>query len=143
MAKGYGSLPRGRRREDEVPPVPAVDAPAEAEVQAILRTLVERAGGRFGAASPVPLPRDVGPVVDYFDAWVRANAVPREGELYFTGRPGLWWALDSLYPLQDPNRWDRLRAAVLLELEGRGWYKTRPPRGPGLAYRIDSSALPE
>jgi hypothetical protein len=29
--------------------------------------------------------------------------------------------LDELYPLQDPNRWDRLRVASTRELESRGW----------------------
>ncbi|HEX3866861.1 MAG TPA: hypothetical protein VHV78_08920, partial [Gemmatimonadaceae bacterium] len=49
--------------------------------------------------------------------------------LYFSGRPGLWHALDELYPLQDPNRWDRLREAVIAELEQRNWVRRSPPRG--------------
>lgn len=135
MAKGYGSLPRGRRRDEEVPPVPQVEAPAEVEVQGVLRSLVERAGGRFGRQAPVPVPDDLTVLVDYVEAWVRSLSVPREGELHFSGRPGLWLALDHLYPLQDPNRWDRLRADLLRSLADRGWHKTRPPRGPGLVHR--------
>lgn len=135
MTKEAGSLPRGRRRDDEVPPVPDVSGPAEREVQTLLRRLVDRAGGRFGRGPAIPTPRDVAPLVDYFEAWVRENSVPRRGERYFSGQPGLWFALDSLYPLQDPNRWDRLRAQILLELEARGWVKDRPPRGPGLVFR--------
>ena len=53
----------------------------------------------------------------------------RDGHRFFAGRPGLWTALDELHPLQDPNRLDRLRAAVIAELTTRGWRRVSEPRG--------------
>lgn len=125
-----GSLPRGRRRREEVPPVPVADdlPPLEAEAQRCLRDLVERAGGRFDSQRRIPVAH-VDTLARLFDAWARRHAESRESGLYFDGRPGLWHALDELYPLQDPNRWDPLRQAVIAELETRGWRRRKPPRG--------------
>ena len=69
-----------------------------------------------------------GIVADFNAGSYRACVEPLEA-LYFDGRPGLWHALDDLYPLQDPNRWDPLRQAVIGELETRGWRRRTPPRG--------------
>jgi hypothetical protein len=115
-----------------VPPIPAPEDlnATQRRAQEHLRTLVERAGGRYGTAESIPVDH-IEPFADLFDAWGRRYAASREGVSHFTGRPGFWRALDELYPLQDPNRWDRLRQAVIEELEHRGWVRTAPPRGPG------------
>ncbi len=132
MAKSGGSLPRGRRLREETPPVPARESLSadDAEAQRVLKDLVEKAGGRFGG-SAVPVGH-LGVLAELFERWARANsdATP-EGGVYFSGQPGLWKALDQLYPLQDPNRWDRLRGAVIADLEKHGWRRRRPPRGAG------------
>lgn len=132
MSKAGGSLPRGRRLRHEVPAVPAAGDLTEIErsSQELLRRLVERAGGRFDTTEPIPVD-GVDVLADLFDAWARQHADLSGGSVYFNGRPGLWHALDDLYPLQDPNRWDRLRKDVILELEHRGWVRTAPPRGSG------------
>src|SRR5512144_1973831 len=118
MTKQAGSLTRGQRPRDEVPEVPVESALSSRgrAAQAALATLVEAAGGRYGTGSPIAV-ADVGLLADLFDEWARGHAERRDGQLYFNGHPGLWHALDGLYPLQDPNRWDRLRAAVIVELE--------------------------
>src|SRR5688572_8666433 len=123
-----GSLPRGRRLRHEVPAVPAGDdlLPLEADAQRALRDLVERAGGRFDSSRRIPVGH-LETLARLVDAWGRRNAVPTAGRLYFDGHPGLWHALDELYPLQDPNRWDPLRRAVIVELEERGWTRRLPP----------------
>ena len=64
------------------------------------------------------------------EVWFLADEGDRtEYGVYFNGQPGLWHALDALYPLQDPNRWDRLRQAVIADLETQNWTRTAPPRG--------------
>jgi len=40
-----------------------------------------------------------------------------------------WHAFQELVPIADPNRWDRLRAAVYRELESDGWERINKPRG--------------
>jgi hypothetical protein len=131
MAKQGGSLPRGRRLPDELPDVPpSADLTSpERSAQALLRSLVESAGGRQGSTS-IPLGY-ISELADLLDSWARGYASSRPDGLYFNGRPGLWHALDRLYPLEDPNRWDALRKEVILELEHRGWRRARPPRGSG------------
>lgn len=132
MSKAAGSLSRGRRLRDEVPDVPdATDlTPIEQAAQAKLRTLVERSGGRFDSTEPIAVDH-VDVLAELFDAWARRHADSSGPVLHFNGRPGLWHALDELYPLQDPNRWDRLRKEVIAELVHRGWVRTAPPRGAG------------
>lgn len=132
MSKAAGSLPRGRRLRREVPAVPEPQDlnAVERVAQQHLRTLVERAGGRFETAEPIPVDH-IESLVELFDAWAHRHAQSNTGVAHFNGRPGLWHALDELYPLQDPNRWDRLRQAVIAELEHRGWVRTAPPRGSG------------
>lgn len=130
MAKQGGSLPRGRRTRQEVPDVPdARDlGDLDAAAQRVLRDLVERAGGRFDSKTAIPIGHlDV--LARLFDTWGRRFAEPAGDGLYFGGQPGLWHALDELYPLQDPNRWDGLRRAVIIELEKGAWRRRRPPRG--------------
>jgi len=132
MTKQGGSLSRGRRRRDEVPDIPdSADLNGiERTAQAALRTLVEKAGGRFDSPSATRIPAGhVSVLADLLDRWGRDNAEQRAEGLYFSGRPGLWHSLDRLYPLQDPNRWDALRMAVIIELEDRGWRRVTPPRG--------------
>jgi len=60
---------------------------------------------------------------------VHSRPHPASGRLYFPGVPGAWHAFDDLYPLQDPNRWNGLRRAVLLELESRGFERIGGPNG--------------
>ena len=66
---------------------------------------------------------------DLFNQWARQHGEVMEYGLLFNGRPGLWHALDVLYPLQDPNRWDRLRNAVIAALLEQNWVRRSPPRG--------------
>lgn len=130
--KAGGSLDRGRRLRHEVPSVPPRSGLSNlgAEVQDELRLLVERSGGRFDSPTVTSVPLgDVQLIARYLDGWARAGSEFQSGRVRFAGRPGLWHALDDLYPLQDPNRWDRLRAAVLADLESHGWVRESPPRG--------------
>jgi hypothetical protein len=102
----------------------------ELHAQEALRRLVEGAGGRFDGPRAVPIPVDsVEVLADLLDDWGRRHAVGSPRGVYFSGRPRFWHAFDRLYPLQDPNRWDRLREATIVELEGRGWRRRTPPRG--------------
>lgn len=130
MSKQGGSLPRGRRLRHEVPEVPSSKdlTSVERKAQAALRTLVDEAGGRFDSTKAVPV-GSVAELADLLDGWGRRHARLKDGALYFGGQPGLWHALDELIPLQDPNRWDGLRKAVIAELEARGWRRASPPRG--------------
>ena len=130
MSKEGGSLSRCRRLRHEVPEVPPPDDlnTVERAAQVVLRSLVETAGGRFESTTAIPL-GSLAEIADLLDAWGRSNATERSDGRYFGGRPGLWHALDRLCPLQDPNRWDRLRKEVILELEHRGWHPDSPPRG--------------
>jgi len=131
MSKGAGgSLPRGRRVRHELPAIPAATdlPPLEAKAQRVLRDLVERAGGRYDSRTSIPIGH-LDTLVLLLDAWGRRHAVSRPTRLYFSGQPGLWHALDELYPLQGPNRWDRLRQAVISELEKGAWRRRTPPRG--------------
>jgi hypothetical protein len=132
-----GPLPRGRRPRDEVPAIPDVDdlTQLEARAQRALRALVESAGGRFESKVAIPIGY-VEDLVALLDAWGHAYARQTNAGLYFTGQPGLWQALDRLYPLQDPNRWDKLRAVLIAELEARGWRRKAPPRG--MSFYIDA-----
>lgn len=132
MARAAGSLARGRRSLDEVPPVPSAAElnPRQVAAQAVLIELVQDSGGRIDAATPIAL-GGVDVLADLLDSWGRSHARVRQGQLYYNGRPGLWHAFDALYPLQDPNRWDRLRQAAIIELEARGWRRAVPPRGAG------------
>lgn len=130
MAKQGGSLPRGRRLKEEVPAVPDARDLGErdAHAQRALRELVERPGGRFDSTTAIPIGH-IETLARLFDEWGRRYAEPAGSGLYFGGQPGLWHALDELYPLQDPNRWDALRRAVIIELEKGSWHRRRPPRG--------------
>ena len=128
--KSAGSLVRGRRPRDEVPDVPPTDDLDQLgrDAQRVLAEMVDGAGGRFDSNRQIPVAH-LGVLTDLLDRTGRRNAAERDGRLVFSGRPGLWHALDELYPLQDPNRWDTLRAAIVSELEGRGWERISPPRG--------------
>jgi hypothetical protein len=141
MVGTAGSLPRGRRRRDEVPEVPDPGGLTDVErrAQSVLKEMVDRDGGRFDSGPRVSVDRlDV--FADLFDEWGR-NHGDHDGEgILFSGRPGLWHALDDLYPLQDPNRWDQLRQAVTADLEDRHWTRVSPPRGS--AFRIRDSVEP-
>lgn len=90
--------------------------------QAALDQLVDQAGGRWGIGGHSIDVDHVELLADLLEAWGRRNSRrDADGHDYFPGRPGFWHALDELYPLQDPNRWDRLRVALTRELESRGW----------------------
>src|SRR5688572_13480892 len=122
MAKAGGSLGRGRRMAHETPAIPDAASlePEARAAQGVLARLVAEAGGQMGMGGSIPVD-SVSALADHLDGWARRLATAREGRTYFAGRPGLWHALDELYPLQDPNRWDALRLAITRELEGRGW----------------------
>lgn len=138
MAKKGGSLTLGRRTRDEVPAMPSESdlSRSDARAQRSLMALVDEAGGRFDSTTAIPVGH-VDVLADLLDAWGRRHATPQDGHLYFGGQPGLWHALDQPCPLQDPNRWDRLRRRSFVELEGtRKWRRRRPPRG--IAFDIAS-----
>jgi len=127
-----GSLPRGRRLPEELPDVPlSFDLThVERVAQRSLEALVAGAGGRHDGAATKMIPLgDIDVLADLLDEWGRRFASDRPDGVYFSGQPGLWHAFDQIYPLQDPNRWDRLRLEVVLELESRGWRRLNPPRG--------------
>lgn len=95
--------------------------------QAAFQSLVEAAGGRH-AGSAIPVDH-VEVLADLLPAWRQSNAEFRDGQFHFDGKPGLWHAFDELYSLEDPDRWDRLRKEVIVELEARSWQRIAPPRG--------------
>lgn len=130
MAKAGGSLGNGRRLAHETPAIPDGESlgPEARATQRVLARLDAAAGGRMGRGGSIPVD-SVPALADYLDGWARRLATARNGRTYFAGRPGLWHALDELYPLQDPNRWDALRLAITRELEDRGWERVAPPRG--------------
>jgi hypothetical protein len=124
-------LGRGRRTREETPPVPDRDQLADVDrrAQRAIAALVEQAGGRWGIkTTPIPI-GDVDVLTDLFEAWGRRHARHEHGRDYFAGQPGFWHALDELYPLQDPNRWDKLRLAVTNNLIGRGWERRGAANG--------------
>jgi len=132
MVKQGGSLPRGRRLRHEVATIPDANdlSDLDARAQRALGAMVEKAGGRFDSKTAIAADH-VELLTELLDTWGRRYATHTETGLYFGGQPGLWHAFDQLYPLQDPNRWDRLRAAVVIELEKGSWRRRRPPRGIG------------
>ena len=124
MAKGGGSLGDGRRTEDEVPSVPDPESlgPDERNAQQLLRSVVDGNGGRFGFPPDVPgrIPADgidIGALTDFADSWIRSHSADDgSGGLRHSGQPGLWHCFDDLYPLQHPDRWNKIRSAVADEL---------------------------
>lgn len=108
----------------EMPPVPAPEELTEVgrAAQPALRELVEAAGGRFGFRGPGNMIGEghIDVFVPVMREWVEHYGTRRDGGIEFS-RPGLWHALERLVPLQDPNRIDRLRKAVLVELQDQGW----------------------
>jgi len=123
-------LPEGNPQLHDLNPIPAADSltTLERDAQAALAELVERAGGRVSGTRSIPIGH-ISVLATLLDDYGRRNAeVTREG-LIFRGRPGLWHALDSLYPLLRTSRWIPLRGAAIIELERRGWRRLSPPRG--------------
>lgn len=130
MAKAGGSLPGGRRTRDEVPPVP--DASALWNSNSELRP-------RCAGSSKTPAGGSIPPALFRHNISSCSEPCSMHGPsatgsdlgtgCSSPGRPGLWHALDDLYPLQDPNRWDHLRLATIRHLENRGWQRRTPPRG--------------
>lgn len=99
---------------------------AQAAAQRCLKDLVgkSRAGSvRVG---------HVETLAELFDEWAYDHAEQKGGALLFAGKggTGLWHVLQGLCPLDDPQRWNNLRAAVVAHLESSGrWRRVRPPRG--------------
>lgn len=121
-----GSL-SGKKKARTLAELPPVPQPAElTEVgraaQPALRELVEAAGGRLGFRGPGNMIGEghIDVFIPVMREWVEHYGSRRDGGIEFS-RPGLWHALERLYPLQDPNRIDRLRKAVLVELQRQGW----------------------
>ena len=138
MAKQGGSLPRGRRLREEVPPVPDPSglSPLQRRAQLAIREMVERVGGRFDDQRAIPVER-LDLLGELFEEWATTHGDRSVDGVRFSGRPGLWHALDTLYPLQDPNRWDALRHAILRTLESKNWRRQSPPRGSGFDITFD------
>lgn len=126
MAKGGGSLGRGRKTREETPPIPERSRLSlqDRAAQAALQRLVDEAGGRWGLSGSRSVRVDsIDLMTDLLATWMRrhSHTHPATGRTYYPGTPGLWRAFDELYPLQDPNRWNGLRRAATLELERRGF----------------------
>ena len=60
MAKGGGSLGRGRKTREETSPIPPKDQLSELDghAQVVLEALVEAAGGRWGLSGTQSIPGD-------------------------------------------------------------------------------------
>lgn len=134
MAKGGGSLGRGRKTREETAPIPNPGQLSEPDrrAQSALAQLVEAAGGRWGLNHTKSIPvGEVDLLTDLVARWMSLHGRPHpsNGRPYFPGEPGTWRAFDELYPLQDPNRWNGLRRAVTNELVSRGYERIGGPNG--------------
>ncbi len=134
MAKGGGSLGRGRKTREETGPIPDRNllTGLDQQAQAVLEQLVESAGGRWGLSGTQSIPIGaIDVLTEVVVTWIAKHSRPhpQNGRLYFPGEPGLWRAFDLLYPLQDPNRWNALRQATTTELEARGYERQGGPNG--------------
>lgn len=119
-----------------------LDGPTVASARRALDELVVRAGGPNGS-TPIPVGH-LSALADLFDAWARhhGNTEPG-GVIRFGPEPGLWHALQGVQPLTDPNRWNKLRHAVVQHLETtRGWSRVTPPRGSVFLIAADSGERP-
>lgn len=136
MAKSGGSLGRGRRLAHEVPaprdPADLSDVAYRAQLE--LRALVEEVGGPAGTRQVPVAHLDL--LGELFDEWAQRHGDRTSDGWMFSGHPGLWHALDELWPLQDPNRWDALRKAVIERLEASHWTRLSPPRGSAFHVRL-------
>lgn len=128
-----GSLPgkKGSRTDAELTEVPdpesltAVSRIAQSELLA----LVASVGGRHGLEPTPAIPiGSLDTLIPLLEEWVDHYGDHLPDGVAFS-RPGLWHALDRLVPLQNPNRWDRLRKALTHELESKGWVRSGGPRG--------------
>ena len=115
-----GSLP-----EDSVQDL---DADLRRRVRVALQDLVVRSGGNDGTK---PITVDHLEVVKVlFNAWARLHGTTEPaGVLRFGPKPGLWHALQGVFPLTETKRWDALRKAALADLETEGWERLSPSRG--------------
>ena len=90
-----------------------------------LVSLVAQSGGVSGKAQiqqdQIPLLKEL-----FTERFVERSQWHDDGAIV---RVDGWHAFDELVPLEDPNRWDRLRAEVYKSLEADGWVRTQPPRG--------------
>jgi hypothetical protein len=123
-----GTLPgkKGARTIAELPPIPEPASLSAVGVvgQRAFQELVTAAGGRLGFrgdGNSIPV-GNLDAFVPVMEEWAAHYGSRRIGGLEMR-RPGLWHAIDRLCPLQDPNRVDALRAAVLGRLEERGWVR--------------------
>lgn len=97
------------------------------QAQGVLKELVDRAGGP-SASGQISVDH-LAPLRNLFNEWAHTHGESTDVGVFFAGRPGLWHALDELCPLDDPNRWDTLRKAVIASLEDDNWVRRSPPRG--------------
>lgn len=130
---GIGSLRRGKRLAEELPPVPPRESLSKvgAEAQSALLQRVGEAGGREGLGGIPVDPANPSIFVPLLEEWAECYGQTTSYGLRFNARGcGTWYCLDRLVPLQDPHRWEALRNAVLAELESNhGWRRINPPRG--------------
>jgi len=79
-------------------------------------------------------------LAEVFDEWAHNHAEQHGAALYFTGKggTGLWHVLQGLCPIDEPRRWNNLRAAVVAHLESAGrWRRVSPPRGSTFELLVD------
>lgn len=99
---------------------------AQATAQRCLRDLVTKS-----AAGSIRVGH-IEALAALFDEWAHNHSEHQGQALCFTGKAGtgLWHVLQGLCPLDDPTRWNGLRAAVVAHLQMSGrWRRVRPPRG--------------
>lgn len=128
------SVPEGSVRK--------LDGSTVASARRALDELVARAGGPNGS-TPVPVGQ-LAALADLFDAWARHHGSAEPGGVIrFGPEPGLWHSLQGVLPLTDPNRWNKLRHAVVQHLETtRGWRRVTPPRGSVFLIAGESGERP-
>lgn len=126
-----GSGSKGRRKPGEMPSLPDRDAlsPIGQRAQTVLLELVGGGQGRLQPSGPIPTDH-LELLSELMAEWVDHYGINDGDYVTFRTRGcGGWYLLDRLVPLQNPNRWDSLRAGLYEHLRSvHGW--TGVGKGP-------------